>query len=147
MILLVRHASAGDRDSWDGPDEARPLDGKGERQAEGIAALLAGYGIDRIESSPARRCVGTVEPLAQQRGLTIETPDRWREGRGATAADELLALEGDVVVCTHGDVTDEALDRLRSKGWPIPEDARSAKGSTWVLDPAARTATYLPRPA
>jgi phosphohistidine phosphatase SixA len=146
MILLVRHASAGDRDSWDGPDEARPLDGKGERQAQGLPALLAGYGIERIESSPAVRCRATVEPLAHERGLTIETADRWREGRGATAADELLAIEGDVVVCTHGDVTDEALDGLRRAGWPIPEDARSPKGSTWVLDPVNQTATYLPRP-
>ena len=30
-LLLVRHASAGDKHEWDGSDELRPLDGKGRR--------------------------------------------------------------------------------------------------------------------
>src|SRR3954454_13818704 len=33
-LLLVRHAAAGDRADWDGPDDLRPLDTRGRRQAE-----------------------------------------------------------------------------------------------------------------
>jgi len=44
-VILIRHASAGDRESWSGDDRLRPLDEKGWRQAEGLASALADYEI------------------------------------------------------------------------------------------------------
>jgi 8-oxo-dGTP diphosphatase len=72
-LLLVRHASAGDRDEWDGDDRGRPLDDRGRKQAEELVERLAPYAIEAILSSPARRCVDTVEQLARARGLVLDS--------------------------------------------------------------------------
>jgi 8-oxo-(d)GTP phosphatase len=103
-ILVVRHASAGDRDEWDGDDARRPLDERGRRQAEALVDHLAGFEIDRMVSSPFGRCVQTVEPLASARGLDVELSDELAEGAGPERVHErLLGLAGDAaVVCGHG---------------------------------------------
>ncbi len=62
-LLLIRHASAGDRDDWVGDDRLRPLDGRGRNQASRLPELLRDYEIARVLSSPAVRCVQTVEPF------------------------------------------------------------------------------------
>ncbi|MEA2687050.1 MAG: 8-oxo-(d)GTP phosphatase, partial [Actinomycetota bacterium] len=50
-LLVVRHAHAGDREAWVGPDERRPLTKKGRRQATGLVEVLADYNVGRIVSS------------------------------------------------------------------------------------------------
>lgn len=143
MILLVRHAVAGDR--WDADDDRRPLTQRGERQAQALVEQLCAYDVRRVVSSPSVRCVGTVAPLAASRGKRVKTSKSLAEGAGATALDLVLDVVDDVVLCTHGDVIEEVLEGLRSVGWAIPLDAPTAKGSTWVL--AERRAAYLPPPA
>ena len=63
-VLLVRHARAGSRKYWKGPDIERPLSKKGRRQAEGLVDMVSRYPIKRILSSPYVRCVQTVEQLS-----------------------------------------------------------------------------------
>src|SRR6185436_5719102 len=82
-LFLVRHASAGHRASWEGEQRIRPLDERGRRQALALVDLLEGEPIERILSSPAFRCVQTVEPLAAARGLEIELRDELTEERQA----------------------------------------------------------------
>lgn len=103
-LLLVRHAWAGDRDVWEGDDRERPLDDRGRKQAEELVERLRPYPIEAILSSPARRCVETVEPLAKARGLEIEQRPELSEERQATEGFPLVrSLAGrDVVVCGHG---------------------------------------------
>jgi phosphohistidine phosphatase SixA len=131
-VLLVRHASAGDRAEWDGDDRARPLDAKGERQAERLVELLADYPIDRILSSPAVRCVTTVEPLARVRDLPIEVREQLTEEEQASAGAALVrSLAGnDVLVCGHGGLEQAAL----------PEAPRWKKGAVLVIDADLRVA-------
>jgi len=112
--ILVRHASAGDRSTWDGADHDRPLDKKGRRQAEELVQPLLAAGARRAVSSPYARCVETLEPLAVALGIEVETDDRLAEGAGR-AAIELLAADG-VVACTHGDVIFELLRFDLKKG-------------------------------
>lgn len=81
MILLVRHASAGDRYEWEGDDRLRPLDERGRRQADELVELLEQYAVTRLLSSPSLRCVQTVEPFAEARGLGIEIRDELSEQR------------------------------------------------------------------
>lgn len=150
-VYFVRHAQAGDRTKWKGPDQLRPLSKKGRRQAEKLAKLLAGKAIGRIVSSPYVRCIQTVEPLAARLGLPVEIDDALAEG---AAEDEVvdqarkLASEK-AVLCTHGDVIATLLDALkRLDGLPLPEAYPCAKGSVWVLEEDAEgrfiTAHYLP---
>ena len=79
-VFLVRHAKAGDRSTWQGDDDGRPLTKAGRRQARALVDVFAGRPINRIVSSPAVRCVDTVEPLAEARGLAVEVRNELREG-------------------------------------------------------------------
>jgi 8-oxo-(d)GTP phosphatase len=123
-LLLIRHGRAGDRARWKGDDRDRPLDRKGLRQAEWVVEALADYPIERILSSPYRRCVETVEPLATARGLTIELSEALIEGAAAEAEQLVRELSGTcAALCTHGDVIMHL-----TAGKP------AKKGSVWVLD-------------
>jgi 8-oxo-(d)GTP phosphatase len=112
--VLLRHASAGDRDHWDGPDVLRPLDERGRRQAAELVELLRPFGLRRVVSSPYTRCVDTVAPLAKALGVPLEEDERLAEG-AAPGADELLREDG-VLACTHGDVVVDVLGRGLKKG-------------------------------
>jgi 8-oxo-(d)GTP phosphatase len=123
-LLLVRHAWAGNRDEWEGDDRDRPLDERGRRQAEKLVKRLRPYPIEAIFSSPARRCVETVEPLAQARGLEIEQRPELSEELQATEGVALVrSLAGrGVVLCGHGGL-EQAL----------PEPPKWKKGAVLVV--------------
>ena len=151
MIYLVRHAVAKSRGSWDGPDTLRPLTRKGERQARGLVGALDGRSIGRILSSPAVRCVATVEPLAAAVDTRVEeVADLYEE----TPVHKVLKIvadaarhQHDVVLCTHGDVIPDVLRALGNNGLRLRDEARWAKGSTWVLSGKGHRLTearYIP---
>jgi 8-oxo-dGTP diphosphatase len=124
-ILLVRHATAGKRDKWDGDDRRRPLDGRGRRQAAELAEILSDYPVKRILSSPYARCIQSVEPLGERLGLEIEAVDELAEGATAGDVHRLMeSLSGELaVLCTHGDVVEAVL------GSSVP----NKKGGVWVM--------------
>jgi len=135
MVYLVRHAHAGSKAEWDGPDLARPLSETGQRQAAGLVARLRHYPVHRILSSPADRCRQTVQPLASQLGLAVEEADLL--GVDATA-DGVLELLADpairhTVLCTHGELIGQVFDKLIGEGLDLRSRPRWPKGSTWVL--------------
>lgn len=135
VLYLVRHAKAGSRWDYDGPDDERPLTPKGERQADDIADRFDGVAVPRVLSSPYRRCVQTVAPLAARRGLTVEPTAALAEG---SPFEPVLALLADLpdgsVLCTHGDVLPDVLRALVRRGMQVvgPDDQR--KGVTWELE-------------
>ncbi len=136
-LYLVRHAKAGDREEWQGDDRLRPLSKPGRRQAEGLVDVFNDLPVEHIVSSPYLRCVQTVEPLAKQRGLRIETTEALAEGAGIRPVFELMPrLRGQpAVLCTHGDVVQEFVEHLAAEGVIRRRDADDlAKGSTWVID-------------
>jgi 8-oxo-dGTP diphosphatase len=135
IVYLVRHARAGHRESWEGDDDRlRPLDERGQRQAEALVSQLAGREFSRILSSPYVRCVQSVEPLAAARGLDVEAVDALAEGAGEPAALELLhGLDAPAVACVHGDLAEALLDESLKKG------------ATAVLDVSADGAEIIER--
>jgi 8-oxo-dGTP diphosphatase len=126
-VILLRHAWAGDRASWDGDDLLRPLDHRGRRQALALRAL----DVDWIVSSQYVRCIDTVVPLAASRALDIEVDRRLAEGAGRSALELLAELDGGVA-CTHGDVIEELLGRDLEKGAAAIVEV--AAGGLRVLD-------------
>ena len=72
-VYLVRHCRAS------GQEPDRPLNEEGEAQAIALADFLAPRGIARIVSSPYRRAVGSISPLASTLGLPVETDERLAE--------------------------------------------------------------------
>jgi 8-oxo-dGTP diphosphatase len=117
-VILLRHASAGDRDKWQGDDRLRPLDTRGRKQAERLRDVLLAHNVTRVLSSPYVRCTQTVAPL----GLEIETDDRLAEGTSPEGTLELLAALDGAVACTHGDVIEALLGRSLRKGGAVVLD-------------------------
>jgi 8-oxo-(d)GTP phosphatase len=72
-LIILRHAKAMDRKDWSRKDSARPVNSRGRRQAKLLIPMLHAYGVSRIVSSPATRCVATVLPYAHQHELALET--------------------------------------------------------------------------
>jgi phosphohistidine phosphatase SixA len=136
-VFLVRHATAGTRNDADPGDRERILDATGTLQAEQLAGWLRHEEIARIVSSPVRRCVQTVEPLAKALDLNVATDGRLGEGAALEAAWTVLAEAadgaGDSVLCSHGDLIPELVGRLRRRGMQVPGRSGCSKGSTWVL--------------
>lgn len=130
---LIPHCASVRPEAWTGDHDIRPLSELGHQQARALAGAL-GTGMDAIYSSPALRCVQTVQPLAQAAGLPIvelaellETrgfaePHQWTQGiyrpiaaaigGGWAAGHGLRALVtmarhhpgGRVVASSHGDI-------------------------------------------
>ena len=125
-MLLLRHASAGERLSSPGVDRFRRLDEAGRAVARQLVWAFAGREITRIVSSPLARCLESVVPLAESRHLVVES--RW-ELEPDVSLDDLLTLLADLpdstVVCTHREVFEKLLG---------PE-APCEKGGAWVLEP------------
>ena len=149
MLLLVRHAHAGEKRRWPGPDNLRPLSVAGEAEAAGLLVGLEDYPIGRILSSPAVRCQETVRPLAGDRLLPVEPLPA--VGVAADPADVLRLLGDlqvqDAVVCTHGEVIGEVLLQLVMDGLAVDHPLTWPKGSTWLLESAGgqfRFGRYLP---
>jgi 8-oxo-(d)GTP phosphatase len=70
-LVIVRHASAGDKKNWRGPDAERPLDAEGAARAETVAALLSAYDVQRAGCADVRRCEQTLEPFARASGVQV----------------------------------------------------------------------------
>ena len=136
MLLVVRHADAGDKRTWEGPDRLRPLSPSGRLQADGLVVRLEDYPVERILCSPTLRCYQTVEPLARDRLLGIETVP----SLGVDASPgQLLRLFWDLelrnsVLCTHGEGIGLLLTRLIGDALLVEDPLDWPKGSTWLLE-------------
>lgn len=119
---------------WTDDDRLRPLSETGRRQATELADTLLVHRPGRVLSSPAVRCIATVEPLADRLGLKVEADDRLMEGATAADVESLLREADSAAVCTHGDVIPLLLRRLTEQGMAPQQGLRWAKASTWVIE-------------
>ena len=149
----MRHADAGGRHAFDGPDAGRPLTGKGWKQASRIAAAPGDVCFDRLLASPATRCRQTLEPLADALGLDVDEESMLNEGAaGDMALDALLAitdLAPTVAGCSHGDVIPRTIAEAERRGATIFGQASLPKASWYELETDGHTvlaATYHPPP-
>jgi phosphohistidine phosphatase SixA len=135
MLLVVRHADAGDKSSWEGPDLLRPLSPAGRRQAEGLVVRLEYFPVERILSSPTLRCRQTVQPLARDRFLKVEPLAAL--GVEASPAQVLAVFWSPAlrhaVLCTHGETIGQLLTQLLADGLVVEDPLDWPKGSTWLL--------------
>ncbi|MFT3797029.1 NUDIX hydrolase [Microbacterium sp.] len=118
-IVVLRHAKAVGREGWEGPDAARPLTGRGTRQAKALVGPLRAFGVRKVVSSDAVRCVTTVTPLAAALGRVIErTPligqDAWEDGSADVrkVIGQRVRARKPAVVCSHGPVLPGILTEL-----------------------------------
>ncbi len=150
-LFLIRHAVAGVRNNLDPSDDRRPLDHVGINQALAIAAGWTGDDVEAIFSSPALRCVQTVEPLAERLGLKVQIAPELFEGASTSRSIEYVrSFTGrSVVLCSHGDVIPDVLRNLEVGGSQL-HGRGCGKGSIWQLDNSTdriESGTYTPEPS
>jgi phosphohistidine phosphatase SixA len=151
-VFLIRHAKAKNRLRWSERDYLRPLTKAGFEQAAALPALYDGQPFSRLFSSPYLRCVQTLEPLAADRGLPLETADELAEGAPIGVALELMlsmSSAGPAAFCTHADVMMDSIEELVAAGVPLDGPLEFKKAATWVLETRDRSfarGRYLPPP-
>ncbi len=130
--FLMRHAHAHNRSSWEGQDTERPLSIKGLKQAQASVEYFLKQGIDEIRTSPALRCIQSVQPLAQALKLKIIEDPSALEAHPIELP--LTDKTKKMVICAHGDNIPALLNSLG-----IYCD-RCKKASIWrvVLDEKAK---------
>jgi phosphohistidine phosphatase SixA len=138
-VVVVRHACAGDKQTWQDDDVERPLDDGGVQQALALAPVLADRPVRRLISSPMRRCRQTLEPLSERLRMEIETSDLLLpDGSIADLLGNDGDTSGDAVVCTHGELMRPLLAHARARQVPIvsqrgDDEWLMMKGSAWHL--------------
>ncbi|MBO0854109.1 MAG: NUDIX hydrolase [Nocardia sp.] len=139
-LLLVRHAKAGQRARFTGPDDQRPLEKAGFAQLETLTPSLLAFGPQVLYSAPPLRCVQTIEPLASSLGVDIAPEPLLSESGYAAEPQRALARIRELIfpdtvplVCSQGKVIPPLLEQwARQSGLTLPP-ARNRKGTVWVL--------------
>ncbi len=139
-ILLVRHAHAHARHTWEGNDDLRPLDKKGRAQAICLAPMLQTFHPTAIYSAEPTRCIDTATPLADSLGLMVRQErllgDRgWLESMVLSQKRfmEIVNAGGVSVVVAQGQIIPELIGWLAARGRLPLDDIRAKKASCWVL--------------
>jgi 8-oxo-dGTP diphosphatase len=141
-LFLVRHAKAGSREKWDGPDDQRPLSKNGWRQATGVADHLLRHHVTMLLSSPFVRCCQTLEPLGRALDLEVVPDARLAEGEPFEDVVTMLSeLPDGAVLCTHGDVLPETIAALQRRGCVIETEPDWRKATVWALERTGDTIT------
>jgi 8-oxo-(d)GTP phosphatase len=134
-IMLIRHAHAGSKDHWDGPDALRPLSSRGRGEVRRLTPVLELLAPRRVLSASALRCRDTVTGLTQPVEVEPAFDETSPDGVGG-ARKALLELAGEgrpAVVCSQGKVIPPLLASLRPADWPRTDDFDTPKGTGWLL--------------
>lgn len=120
-LVLLRHAHARARSRWRGADSARTLTREGGRQSVRLMSTLSAYGVRKVVSSDAERCVTTVMPYADSIDAEIALESRLAEDgakrkRVRKATYDLLDLRAPAVAVTHRPVLPYVLDTIGLDG-------------------------------
>lgn len=112
-VVLLRHAHAGQKSAWTGDDTHRPLSPAGLEQSARLVTALQPYRFDRIWTSPFTRCHHSVASIAAHRHAPLISTPWLAPGSDPTSIDHgLNALEGHVLLCTHGECVQPILHTL-----------------------------------
>jgi len=135
-LVIVRHAHACPRSTWTQADPLRPLDARGRERAEALVPVLTSYGVIRVVTSPAVRCLDTIRPYAAAAELKIRLKPGLSEESFEKRPDhapghltKLLARGSATVVSTHGPVLPRLLAQLAGIADAGESGADSAKGT------------------
>jgi 8-oxo-dGTP diphosphatase len=122
-LIILRHAKAMDRKDWSKKDTARPVNARGRRQSRLLVPMLGAYGIMNLVSSTSARCIGTLEPYARARQLTMAKFSQLTEEVGGDdpravaklilkLRTQILATAEPTAICVHRPVLPHILDAL-----------------------------------
>jgi len=143
-VLVVRHGTAGRKSRFSGDDTKRPLDKRGRAQAEALVPQLLAFGASDVYAADRLRCHQTVEPLAEELGVTIHNEPTLTEESYAKnpkrARHRMLRIAeegGTPVICSQGRVIPDLIAWWCERDGVRSDKSRNHKGSTWVLSLSA----------
>jgi 8-oxo-dGTP pyrophosphatase MutT (NUDIX family)/phosphohistidine phosphatase SixA len=146
-VVTLRHAKALARSDWDGSDASRPLTERGSNQAASIVGPLRAFGVRKIVTSDAVRCVETVKPLAKALGRKIVQTEKISQDAWEDGTDDLRSVVGKrvrsgkpAVLCSHGPVLPGLLSEIALATGTI---RGSYVSSAADLEPAAFSVVHL----
>ncbi|HWI31537.1 MAG TPA: NUDIX domain-containing protein [Microbacterium sp.] len=146
-LIALRHGKAVGRSEWKGPDASRPLTSRGARQAGLIVGPLRAFGVRKIVSSTAVRCVTTVTPLAVALGRSVDRTDAigqdaWEEGTSdvRTVVGKRVRSRKPAVLCSHGPVLPDIINEIALATGTL---RGSYLGSAAALETAAFSVVHL----
>ncbi|GIU83749.1 MAG: phosphoglycerate mutase [Acidimicrobiales bacterium] len=122
VLHLLRHAKAA-RASESGEDRDRPLDERGRREAERLAAHLADRDISLVVCSSALRARQTVEPLVARLGCTVSFEDSLYSADEEVLISRIRELSDEareVLVCGHNPTIERAAWELSGEALEFP---------------------------
>jgi 8-oxo-dGTP diphosphatase len=139
-LIIVRHTKALERGDWDDDDSKRTLDERGVVQSEQLIQHLEPFGIDEIYSSDYIRCIQTVTPLAQSRGLKItEIPNLNEENfeldpeRAISFANAVKQDEKNILICSHNPVIPTMLRGILNTKLKNKDLIKLEPGDAWIV--------------
>lgn len=105
-LLVIRHAHARSRKAWKQDDSDRPLRSDGLKQAAALVPLLRAYGISRVVSSDAARCVDTMLPYVNAGRVRLRldaaiSEEGARPKRLRETVRKALQSERPIALCSH----------------------------------------------
>lgn len=125
VLLVVRHAEAQKRKTWKRKDSERPLAPEGRRTAERLVPVLAAYGVTRVVTSDAKRCVDTMLPFVDAYGVKTRLEPGLSEEKVSEAvlgqlAAQALGSAKRTAICTHRPVLRKLYAALGIDKTPLP---------------------------
>ena len=116
-LYFMRHAHAGQRGEWAGPDSERPLTDKGRRAAQAAASGLARRSppISRIITSPLTRAADTAAIVATRLSAPVTISDALGLGFDLAGLAAILSEAGwasDLLLVGHQPSMGEVLAAL-----------------------------------
>ncbi|MFS0854675.1 NUDIX hydrolase [Microbacterium sp. 179-I 3D4 NHS] len=146
-LIALRHGKALPRSEWDGPDAARPLTPRGRRQATSVVGPLRAFGVRKIVTSDAVRCVETVRPLAKaldRKPVRTEllSQDAWEDGTSdlRSVVGRRVRSGKPSVLCSHGPVLPGLLSEIALATGTVQGSYLTSAAD---LEPAAFSVVHL----
>ncbi len=106
-LIVLRHAHARSRRAWRADDSERPLKADGKEESHRLVPLFHAYGIKRVVSSDAIRCLDTVLPFVNDNvrtKLRVDpslSEDAFDLDRLKVRVHRELTATRPVVICSH----------------------------------------------
>lgn len=147
-LHFLRHAQAADRETWDRPDDERPLTEKGRRQAERMGRFLAaaGFAPDAVITSPLVRARETAEIVADLLGAVARIEPRLGEPLDLATLDAILDDAGSLrrpIVVGHDPDFSELVSELVGSPILMRKGAMARIDVEHPLEPGAGDLRWL----
>lgn len=139
-LIILRHTKALERGDWDGDDSLRTLNESGLAQAKSLIEHLAPFAIDEIYTSDFTRCVQTVSPLGESRGLVVSKVPSLNEAtfesdpeRSISFANALKQDERNILICSHNPVIPTMLRGILNTKLKNKDLIKLEPGDAWLV--------------